>query len=276
MLVRCLSITRMEAPWSLAGHIEKLQNPNGSAWARIDAAQRSVFLPCLLVPQPAHAVLAGELAAALLPEGFGPLPPEIVRAIQMHDTGWAGSDAQQIQRLRAGDGKAAKANPVSFVAIAPGEAAEAWTASIDSVETFSKAGACVVSRHFCLLARSEDRDHRQFLKEEQTRQIRLAGSADPAELDRWTAAVGFCDLVSLYLLCGFGGPMEFPLAHPASRQAGSTQASPAPCVRMDLDGLSLRFVPEILRPGSVLSIQGLVHPAPSRGPRAETLTWEVS
>ena len=75
-----------------------------SAWAQVEAAQRDVRLPCLLVPQPAHAVLAGELAAALLPTAFGELPPEIQRAIQMHDTGWAASDAQQIQRLRSGAG----------------------------------------------------------------------------------------------------------------------------------------------------------------------------
>ena len=43
-----------------------------SAWAQVEAAQRQVQLPCLLVPQPAHAVLAGELAAGLT--CFGELP----------------------------------------------------------------------------------------------------------------------------------------------------------------------------------------------------------
>src|SRR5271156_5953704 len=94
------------------------EQQGASAWAQVEAAQRDVRLPCLLVPQPAHAVLAGELAAALLPTVFGELPPEIQRAIQMHDTGWAASDAQQIQRLRSG--QAAKGIPVSFVAIPPG------------------------------------------------------------------------------------------------------------------------------------------------------------
>ena len=46
---------------------------SASAWAQVEAAQRDVRLPCLLVPQPSHAVLAGELAAALLPAPFGPL-----------------------------------------------------------------------------------------------------------------------------------------------------------------------------------------------------------
>src|SRR5271154_3863160 len=100
---------------------EKSGGPS-SAWARVEAAQREAHVPCLLVPQPAHAVLAGELAAGLLPSSFGELPQEIQRAIQMHDTGWAGSDAQQIQRLRAGGPQASKAVPVSFVAISPAEA----------------------------------------------------------------------------------------------------------------------------------------------------------
>src|SRR5271156_1824232 len=137
--------------------------PGASAWAQVEAAQRDVRLPCLLVPQPAHAVLAGELAAALLPTAFGELPPEIQRAIQMHDTGWASSDAEQIQRLRSGS--TAKAAPVSFVAISAPEVEEAWTASIDTVESFSRTGAAVVSKHFSLIGQ-HDPAHRRFLQTE--------------------------------------------------------------------------------------------------------------
>src|ERR1700749_1642085 len=91
----------------------------GSAWAQVEAAQRDVRLPCLLVPQPAHAVLAGELAAALPPAPFAPLPREMERAIRMHDPGWAASDAEQIHRLRSGSAGANTA-PVSFIAVSPG------------------------------------------------------------------------------------------------------------------------------------------------------------
>ncbi len=98
-----------------------------SAWAQVEAAQRQARPPCLLVPQPSHAVLAGELADGLT--CFGELPLEIKRAIQMHDTGWASSDAEQIQRLRSGGAHAARMVPVSFIAIPPAEAEEAWTAS---------------------------------------------------------------------------------------------------------------------------------------------------
>jgi len=243
-----------------------------SAWGRIDAAQRSARLPCLLVPQPAHAVLAGEIAAGLVATSFGELPPEIVRAIQMHDTGWASSDAQQIQRLRSGGPQAAKAVPVSFVAIPPGEVAEAWTTSIDTIEGWSEIGATIVSRHFSLLAQHDQAHHQRFLQTERLRQRKLESSsmARGEDVERWTAALGFCDLVSLYLVSGLSSPVEFPLAHPSSPQAQT-----APRVKMQLEGRTLRFTPEILRAGCTLSIQALKHPVPAQGARAETLTWEV-
>ncbi|MGC2402846.1 MAG: DUF3891 family protein [Acidobacteriaceae bacterium] len=234
-----------------------------SAWARVEAAQRLKRLPCLLVPQPAHAVLAGELATCLT--CFGDLPPMIQRAIQMHDTGWAASDAQQIQRLRCEDSHAA---PVSFVAIPAAEVEKAWIASIETVEAFSKPGAAIISRHFSLLAQHDQKVHQRFLQAEKSRQQRLGGS--PEDLERWTAALGFCDIVSLYLLSGLGREVELRLAHPASAQAPH-----AARVSLQIEIGKLRFLPEITRPGCVLSIQALKHPVPSQGPRAETLTWEV-
>jgi hypothetical protein len=224
------------------------------------------------VPQPAHAVLAGEIAAGLVAASFGELPPEIVRAIQMHDTGWASSDAQQIQRLRSGGPQAAKANPVSFVAIPPGEAAEAWTTSIDTIAGWSEIGAIIVSRHFTLLAEHDQAHHHRFLQTERLRQRKLENSsmARSEDLERWTAALGFCDLLSLYLVSGLSSPVEFPLAHPSS-----SQAQTAPRVKMQVEGRTLRFAPETLRAGYTLSIQALKHPVPAQGARAETLTWEV-
>jgi hypothetical protein len=263
-----------------------------SAWAQVEASQRDVRLPCLLVPQPAHAVLAGELAAGLLPTSFGELPPEIKRAIQMHDTGWASSDAQQIQRLRgprisssdappiaprAASFEKSNAAPVSFVAVSPEEATEAWTDSIDSVEALTKMGAIVVSRHFSLLAQYDPARHQRFIQAEKSRQRRLEGGTAKSgdtpkdgDLDRWTAALGFCDLVSLYLLTGLSREVEFPLAHPAS-----PQAKIAPRVTMRIQDRHLHFTPATARVGSMLSIQALKHPVPAQGPRAETLTWEV-
>jgi Protein of unknown function (DUF3891) len=250
--------------WLQTEQVEGISE-GASAWARVEAAQRLKRLPCLLVPQPAHAVLAGELAAGLT--CFGELPPEITQAIQMHDTGWAASDAQQIQRLRSGGAQAGHA--VSFVAIPPREVEEAWTASINTIEGLSKPGAMIVSRHFSLLA-GHDAVHHRFLQAEQVRQRKLASSVNEEDLTRWTAALGFCDLVSLFLISGLTS-VDLPLAHPAS-----VDAQTAPRVTMRVAGRHLRFAPGVVRAGTSLSIQALKHPVPAQGPRAETLTWEAA
>jgi hypothetical protein len=168
--------------------------------------------------------------------------------------------------LRSAGGSSAV--PLSFIAISPQEAAEAWTASIDAVEAFSKLGAIVVSRHFTLLAQHDQLHHQRFLEAEKSRQRRLEGAT--ADLDRWTAALGFCDLVSLYLVSGLSREVEFPLAHPASAEAHK-----APRVSMQVDQHQLRFTPATLRSGCTLTIQALKHPVAAQGARFETLTWEV-
>jgi hypothetical protein len=246
--------------WSQAEQQSSNQVP-GSAWAQVEAAQRQLRLPCCLVPQPAHAVLAGEIATDLT--CFGPLPPEVIRAIQMHDTGWAASDAHQIQRLRAPN--AGDLLPVSFLTIQPREAEEAWTASIDAVAAFSALGAKVVSRHFTLLAQHDPVQHRRFLDGPKASKCELQ-----PDIEGWTAALGFCDLVSLYLVCGLTREVEFPLAHPASPHAKN-----APRVKMQLEGEHIRFTPEAALAGKTWTIHGLRHPLPAHGPRTETMTWTV-
>ena len=85
-------------------------------------------LPCLLVPEPAHAVLAGELAAGLVAASFGESHLRLCGPFRCANTSSASSDARPIQRLRSGGAPASHAAPVSLFAIPPGEVAEAWTA----------------------------------------------------------------------------------------------------------------------------------------------------
>jgi hypothetical protein len=246
--------------WSQAEQQSSNQAP-GAAWAQVEAAQRRLRLPCRLIPQPAHAVLAGEIAADLT--CFGQLPPEIIRAIQMHDTGWAASDAHQIQRLRAPN--AGHQLPVSFLNISARETEEAWTASIEAVAALSANGAKVVSRHFTLLAQHDPAQHRSFLNGPHASKSELH-----ADIEGWTAALGVCDLISLYLACGLTREVEFPLAHPASPHARNARR-----VQMQLDGEHIRFTPQAALAGKTWTIHSLTHPVPSHGPRTETMTWTV-
>jgi Protein of unknown function (DUF3891) len=246
-------------------------DPSRSAWKQVEEAQLRPHLPCLLVPQPAHAVLAGTLAELLLPAAFGELPREIKQAIKMHDTGWAMIDAAQIQHLRSGAASAQNAVPVSFLHNSPGESAEAWTASVISVERISPAAALVVSRHFTLLATAAGHEHGKFLAAERARQRKLESSARAEESDlvRWTAALGFCDLASLYLICGLKCETAFPLAHPASPEART-----APKVTLRFEENRLRWTPAIFPSGCRAELEALRHPVPSDSARVERLVWE--
>jgi hypothetical protein len=256
--------------WSNQQRDDAGRDGAASPWKRIEEAQQEPRLPCLLVPQPAHAVLAGDLADALLDKAFGPLPPEIKQAILMHDTGWAMTDAAQIQHLRSETARAAK--PVSFVANSPQESAEAWTASINSVERMSPAGGLIVSLHFTLLARQTEQ--RSFIAAERSRQRRLKAKCRDKgmEVARWVAALGFCDLLSLYLLCGFQNGAEFPLAHPSSPEAAG-----APRAALKVEDDLLYFTPQIFHAGARIELDALRHPISGAGsPRTERLSWQIA
>ena len=245
---------------------------DSSAWQRVEYTQNYPRIPCLLVPQPAHAVMAGDLAEALLPAVFGDIPGEIQQTILMHDTGWAMIDAAQIQRLRSESPPASRALPVSFTGNSPQEMVDAWTASINSVERLTRAGGLVVSRHFLLLAKHTAAEHRRFTEAERKRQRELEDKAVAAagDLTRWTAALGFCDLVSLYLLTGLRRETSFPLAHPASPQAEKARR-----VTLTFDKNRLRFNPAVFQPGFGVELEGLKHPLPAQGERTEKLSWEI-
>lgn len=179
-----------------------------SAWKAIQRTQQQAFPEGVdLVTQPSHAALAGEIAAKLKPEVSGPLTPEIVRAISLHDSGWGAPDAQQIMQLRGTAGKpgSAKPKPVSFVAASPQESVHAWTASIETVAKTSDLGAYLVSSHFTRLAEGlGNAQHAKFIDLEKQRRQRLLKKIErtPAELGRLVETLQFCDELSLYLCCG--------------------------------------------------------------------------
>lgn len=236
-------------------------------WKQIEEQQMDPRLPCLLVTQPAHAVLAGDLAQGILPWSFGETPLEIKRAISMHDTGWAALDAHQMQRLLSPG--AERFRPISFVQASPGESAEAWTASIVSMERLLPCGALVVSRHFTLLALGHEKEQERFIAAERARQRRLAASARTEDVERWTALLGFCDLLSLYLISGLREEATFSLAHPASADAGA-----APRVRLQFENDGMLWTPRIFPAGFRVSLEAVRHPGPP-GARGERLQWEA-
>jgi Protein of unknown function (DUF3891) len=262
---------------SLGQQLDQATKPDDSAWARVEQSQLHVEPPLVLIPQPTHAVLAGELADALLPSAFGELPANIRQAIRMHDTGWGLLDAEQIQRLRNGgaQGKGAPRDqatrPLSFLAVPSAEVLSAWKASIDAMEKIAPECACVVSSHFSLLATSQDRPHSAFRAQEDSRRAGLIKRArlDLANLERWTDALGFCDLLSLYMCSGVVAPAQISRVHPARN-------SSAPPLQIVSTADTLHLSEPFVTPDSTFQLYGLLHPSPTTSSAAHQLTWSCT
>jgi Protein of unknown function (DUF3891) len=180
------------------------------AWEALALTQRAEHA-IGYVSQPVHAALAGSLASRLTPELFGPLIAEVIDAIARHDSGWAQSDLAALEQ-------AMKTPPKSFFEYDPCGGVEAWQRSIREAQERSVLAGIVTSRHFCLLAPKDSApSHESFLRTENARRERIESKStfDEEDLDRYTAAIGFCDLLSLCLCSGMTGSYKLPLAHPA-------------------------------------------------------------
>jgi hypothetical protein len=205
--------------------------------------------PDAVILQPDHSRLAGEIAARLRPEIFGDLPPEVVEAIAQHDFGWLASDEDQLAHITD-----TALRP--FPALSPEETLPSWIACLRLAETASPLNGVIVSRHFCALAQS-DPARGDFAAQQNPRRKHLERELNiPAEdLDRWTAAIGFCDLVSLYLCSGTHDPAEFPLAHPAL-----PTSSDAPKLQVHWADGQPRFEPSPFLRNACLSARALEVP----------------
>ena len=249
--------------------------------AAASASRRSEFIPAFdaiekrqqqpaqewwLIAQPDHAALAGDLASrfatALIPE----LDPVVVRAIALHDSGWARLDGGE-----RGTGRDLEVSlrdpkldstgrPLSFLEMPPGEFLRAWADSIQTAETVGPAGGVIVSRHFCRLAQSrlhscrdtrEDMERlRSFFQYEEGRQQRLLplDSRTSPELDLLTDVLQFCDLLSLYLCCGASENVQFP------------QQFHGQVIRLEREGGLARLQPQLFSSGCSLGVTARGYP----------------
>jgi hypothetical protein len=190
-----------------------------SAWHAVEARQRRQAASYLLVPQPDHAKLSGDLAARFTSPGFPSLSPDVVEAIGAHDEGWsqfAGECGDGSEPMLTGDGK-----PRSFIEFPPADFIRAWSGSIDHAASLSAIGGVLVSRHFASLAEHSlrtidhpDRDAqrlREFLRREHDRQRDMGGNAFSArQLEDLLRVLQFCDLLSLALCCRITEEVTFP------------------------------------------------------------------
>ena len=178
-------------------------------WQTFLDTQKTNEPPYGIVLQPDHANLAGDIAAVLDPAVFGSIPAEVIHAISTHDAGWRNSDEAQLQAI-------GEFPPRPFPMLQPEETMSAWYESVRLAELVSPLTGVIVARHFCALAGNDQR-YEIFLWNERPRLERAEANLGirREHLDRWMAAIGFCDVLSLYLCCGTNEPAEFALGHPA-------------------------------------------------------------
>ncbi len=224
--------------------------------------QNRVPAGALAIPQSSHAHLAGQLAAALLPEIFGTLPAEVVEAIRQHDYGWIATDLLEAERGE-------EIRP--FPKLSAEEAVPAWDRTVRLAESVSPLVGVLVNRHFCLLSDDRNALHQQFRTEAAERRgpIETSLGVTPGDLDRWTGAMGVSDLLSLYLCSGCTEPVEFPFCHPADKAA---IAHVGKTVLRWSEGRP-RFEPPILAPGTeaAQAVPGL-----RAGTAATALSWRFA
>jgi hypothetical protein len=182
-----------------------------SAWTAIEARLKQTASEYWLVTQPSHAALAGDLAAALPDDLFGPIDQTVARSIALHDAGWSMDDADQIQRLRNDP----KQKPTSFLDAGRDHFLRAWTGSIETAAKFAPIGGYLVSRHFERLSlwvdQKKEAQFEAFRKREKQRREKLKAGIDrdEQELERLVDALQFCDVLSLYLCCGSARAVKF-------------------------------------------------------------------
>ena len=143
-----------------------------------------------------------------------------------------------------------------------------WRLSVRLAEERSRLEGVIVSRHFCALS-TQDPARRPFADDENPRREAAEQRLElPREdLDRWTAAIGFCDLVSLYLCSGAQDPVELPLAHPSL-------ASDTRKVVLEWTGGTPRFSSPLVEPGATVSVRVCELWDQGRALEQIVLTWE--
>ncbi len=224
--------------------------------------QNKVERGALPIPQSSHAHLAGQLAVALLPGIFGELPDEVIEAIRQHDYGWIATDLAEVKRGE-------EIRP--FPRLSAEEAIPAWDRTVRLAESVSPLIGVLVNRHFCLLSDDGNPLHQRFRTEagERRRPIEASLGVAADDLDRWTAAMGVCDLLSLYLCSGCTEPVEFPFCHPADKaaipQVGKTV--------LRWSGKHSRLEPPLFAPGTEV---GQTVPGLRTGATGTALRWQFA
>lgn len=159
--------------------------------------------------------------------------------------------------------------PRPFPALSTAETQPSWDACIAHGRSLSPLADVLISRHFTTLA-GDDPARKQFVESEKERRNRIERDLPyaPVELDRWTGAIGFCDLLSLYLCCGAESDVQFPLAHPANPASKEARK-----VTLSWAGGTPRFSSTIFKPGNGIAVTVRTYDGSGTTTAPLTLSW---
>lgn len=192
------------------------------AWAVVARSQSVEAPQYLLIGQPDHARLSGELATLFRAPFLPQVTQTVAKAIAAHDNGWA----KQFPFERDLHGEPPRSEetgrPKHFMAVEVEESLASWEGSIKSAGEDSRLGEYMVSTHFSRIGRAriqmevdtpeDQRKLQSFVEGEEEWQATHEGEIGlPKEqLLEYVDLLQFCDLLSLYLCIGSTQAVEFP------------------------------------------------------------------
>lgn len=196
------------------------QHASEPAWVQVTRMQAIEAEQYLLVSQPDHARLSGELAAKFRASFLPTIDEATIKAIAAHDAGWS---QFPFERDLQGDPPLTNnGRPLHFMQVPLQDSLSAWTGSIKTAGEISPLGDYMVSGHFSRIARMRiqmEVDTPQalsrlanFVAQEEEAQAKLEPRTglDKRRLSEYVDLLQFCDVLSLYLCCGARQQGEFP------------------------------------------------------------------
>ncbi len=194
--------------------------PAEPAWAIVARLQGIESEQYLLVGQPDHAKLSGEIAAKITASFFPKIDESTARAISAHDAGWAQFPFER--DLQGEPPRTQTGRPQHFMQVSLAEALAAWEGSIKAAGEISPLGEYMVSAHFSRIGHmrlqmevdsTEDTKLlKNFIRGEEEYQAKLAAKTGLGQddLNSYVDLLQFCDVLSLYLCSGSKEPADFP------------------------------------------------------------------
>jgi hypothetical protein len=202
---------------------ESESQPNDNVtqvWQLVSRMESSKADQYLLIGQPDHARISGEMASMFSADFLPRVDDAIAKAIGAHDAGWA---SFPFERDLSGDPPLTdNGRPQHFMQVPLDESLSAWTGSIKTAGEISPLGEYMVSGHFSRIAKlriqmevdtQEDLSRlNNFIKEEEEAQERLGSRTglQKQQLTEYVDLLQFADVLSLYLCCGSRDAAEFP------------------------------------------------------------------